>query len=147
MSGAVILPVTPLSQNSGKFWPAFLLALFLGVFGAHRFYLRSPKRVWMLLTLGGFGIWTFIDIITILIGNFKDEHGQKIANPKPGVSWAIFALVMIFGCAGQSEKAGSTSKPSSAAVSQRPTQNAYSFVENRLNTTVGAVVEMRQVHN
>jgi TM2 domain-containing membrane protein YozV len=112
-------PVTPLSPNSGKFWPAFLLALFLGIFGAHRFYLQSPKRVLMLLTLGGFGIWAFIDIITILLGKFKDDLGQTIANPKLGVSWGIFILLMTIGSAGQSEKPSASTSKSVSAVEKK----------------------------
>lgn len=88
-------PVPESGQKTTKFWPAFLLAFFLGIFAAHRFYLKSPKRVLMLCTLGGFGIWAFIDSITLLIGKFKDEQGQLIANPKPILSWSIFAVAVI----------------------------------------------------
>lgn len=116
MSGPVVLPVTPMSQNSTKFWPAFLLAMFLGIFGAHRFYLKSPKRGWMLLTLGGLGFWALIDIITILLGKFKDETGQTIVNPKPAVSWAIFVVVGAIGLAnndGEHSSGGSKGEPTS----------------------------------
>jgi len=32
----------------------------------------------MLLTLGGFGIWTLVDLIRIIINNFEDEDDRVI---------------------------------------------------------------------
>ena len=41
-----------------------LLAWFLGVFGAHRFYLgKIGTALLMLFTLGGLGIWALVDFI------------------------------------------------------------------------------------
>jgi TM2 domain-containing membrane protein YozV len=60
---------------------AFLLCTYLGLFGAHRFYCNRPGSGFlMLITLGGFGIWTIIDWIIILCGNFKDKEGKVIRN-------------------------------------------------------------------
>ena len=94
-------PAPAAKPTSPKFWPAFLLCMFLGCFGAHRFYLKSPRRVLMLCTLGGFGLWALVDCVTILLGKFKDEAGALIPNPKPAVSWAVFALCVAIGMAGQ----------------------------------------------
>lgn len=64
---------------------AFLLAFFLGVFGAHRFYVgKTGSAIAMLiidLTLIGFavtGIWSLVDWIIILCGEFTDKQGNKI---------------------------------------------------------------------
>lgn len=44
----------------------YLLWLFLGVTGAHRFYLGDIGRGFlMLVTLGGLGVWAFIDVFFI----------------------------------------------------------------------------------
>jgi TM2 domain-containing membrane protein YozV len=86
-------------SSSENFWPAFLLAIFLGVFGAHRFYLNSSKKFLMLFTFGGFGIWALIDVITILLGKFNDKSGQPIINPNPGASWAVFIILGLVGLA------------------------------------------------
>ena len=52
---------------------ALLLCIFLGTFGAHRFYVGRPGTgTASLATLGGFGIWTLVDFILILCNKFQD---------------------------------------------------------------------------
>ena len=58
---------------------ALLLCWFLGVFGAHRFYVgKIGTGVLQLLTLGGLGIWAFIDLIIIAVGSFRDAEGALV---------------------------------------------------------------------
>lgn len=62
---------------------ALLLCLFLGGFGAHRFYVgKSGSAVLMLiLSLCGVGwIWSLIDLIMILTGSFTDDHGRYVSS-------------------------------------------------------------------
>ncbi|HEU4628975.1 MAG TPA: TM2 domain-containing protein [Gemmatimonadaceae bacterium] len=67
------------SQSEKRILPAFLLCFFLGVFGAHRFYVgKIGTGILQLLTLGGLGIWALIDLIFIIVGNFTDGDGEKI---------------------------------------------------------------------
>lgn len=67
-------------QRSEKdFIPTILLCFFLGPFGAHRFYVgKVGTGILMLVTLGGFGIWTLIDFVMIAIGSFKDKQGRPV---------------------------------------------------------------------
>ena len=69
-------------MNSQKDWlTTLLLSLFLGSLGIHRFYVgKTGTGILQLITVGGCGIWTLIDIITIVMGNFKDKDGNYIKN-------------------------------------------------------------------
>lgn len=62
-----------------------LLCWFLGVLGAHRFYVgkNGSAIAQLLLTITIVGIiisgpWALIDLIIIICGNFKDAEGHKI---------------------------------------------------------------------
>lgn len=67
-------------MKSDKEWlVTLLLSLFVGTLGIHRFYVgKIGTGILQLITLGGCGIWTLIDIIMIATGNFKDKDGNEI---------------------------------------------------------------------
>lgn len=69
-------------MKSDKEWlVTLLLSLFLGTLGVHRFYVgKIGTGILQLITLGGCGIWTLIDIIMIVTGNFQDKDGYAIKN-------------------------------------------------------------------
>lgn len=47
-------------------WVAYLLLLFLGALGVHKFYLgRIGAGIFYLFTLGGFGIGLIFDLFTL----------------------------------------------------------------------------------
>ncbi len=73
-----------LTPASDKKWStAFILFIFLGSLGAHRFYAgKIGTGILQLLTFGGLGIWVLIDYIVILTGNFKDSNGLLLNRPK-----------------------------------------------------------------
>ncbi|MDR3191526.1 MAG: TM2 domain-containing protein [Treponema sp.] len=75
--------VTSLSEQREKreqrWLICLLLCLFLGAFGAHRFYTgKIGTAILMIVTIGGVGIWSIIDLITIAIGKFRDKNGNYI---------------------------------------------------------------------
>lgn len=56
---------------------ALLLAVLVGVVGIHRFYLGyTTQGILQLLTAGGCGVWTLIDIIRIATGDLKPKDGN-----------------------------------------------------------------------
>lgn len=56
-----------------------LLCFFLGVLGVHRFYNgKIGTGLLMIVTLGGFGIWSMIDFIMVLFGKFTKKDGSLI---------------------------------------------------------------------
>ena len=66
-------------MSNSKMVPAALLCFFLGSFGAHRFYVgKVGTAILMILTIGGFGIWTLIDFIMLLTGSFTDKDGNAL---------------------------------------------------------------------
>ena len=70
--------VTNEGPSAGVAW---LLLLFIGYLGAHRFYLgRTVSGLLMLFTLGGFFIWWFIDLFLVsgMIRQRRDEVRQKL---------------------------------------------------------------------
>ena len=72
---------TEITEQRNNWITCLLLCWFLGVFGVHRFYTgHTALGVVQLLTLGGCGIWTIIDFIIIVSGNFKDAQGNPIKN-------------------------------------------------------------------
>ena len=68
-------------SSENQWLVTLLLCFFLGILGIHRFYTgHTAIGVVQLLTLGGCGIWTLIDFILILVGNYKDANGNYIKN-------------------------------------------------------------------
>lgn len=76
---------TNINNNRGSYahkskTVALLLAIFLGYFGVHRFYVgKAGTGIIWLFTGGMFGIGWLIDIIMIAVGSFRDKRGYKLA--------------------------------------------------------------------
>ena len=60
---------TASSTPQKSFVVTWLLSLLLGTFGIDRFYLgKIGTGILKLITLGGFGLWTLIDLIITIVG-------------------------------------------------------------------------------
>ena len=56
-----------------NFVSTLILCVLLGGLGVHRFYVgKVGTGIFMLLTLGGLGIWALVDLIRIAIQKFED---------------------------------------------------------------------------
>ena len=70
------------SNLAQKSWlVTLLLCLFVGTLGVHRFYVgKIGTGILQLITFGGFGIWTLVDIILIVCKKFTDANGDLIVD-------------------------------------------------------------------
>ena len=74
-----LLNSNSLSSSQQDWLVALLLCFFIGIIGAHRFYVgKIGTGVLMVFTLGGLGIWTYIDLILIIVGKFKNKDGVTL---------------------------------------------------------------------
>ena len=66
--------------SSRQYVTTLLLSFFLGGLGVDRFYLgQTGLGIGKLLTLGGCGIWSLIDLIMIAMRNVTDVDGKPLA--------------------------------------------------------------------
>ena len=81
---------------------ALLMLLgFFGIHGIHRFYVgNSVMGLLMLITLGGFFIWTLIDLVVMVRGRFTDGYGLPLTTARADtvVILGVFVvLLVVFG--------------------------------------------------
>jgi TM2 domain-containing membrane protein YozV len=63
-----------------EFLVALLLSIFVGALGIDRFYMGYiGLGILKLVTLGGCGVWSLIDIILIATRKLKDADGNSLA--------------------------------------------------------------------
>jgi len=78
------MPDRPSEKSRGV---ATALAVLLGSFGAHRFYVGKTKSgLAMAMTLGGLGIWWLYDLVMVASGEFRDADGCKLSLWDPSVT-------------------------------------------------------------
>jgi TM2 domain-containing membrane protein YozV len=81
-------------EGNRNYIVTLLLAWFLGIFGIHRFYTGYILiGVIQLITGGGCGIWTLIDVISIAMNKYQDAEGNDLADYNPGCG--MIALIVI----------------------------------------------------
>ena len=84
--GVAVVPVAMASRQtrSDEWLITVLLCVFLGCFGAHRFYTKNTEIAVVQLVLGLIScciiseIWALIDLILLLTGDFKTGDGRSL---------------------------------------------------------------------
>lgn len=72
-------PAIPYGAQQKDWLTTLLLCIFVGIFGVHRFYTgHIAIGIIQLLTAGGCGIWTLVDLIMIVTDNYKDANGLPL---------------------------------------------------------------------
>ena len=79
-----VAPETPVGAEPPRDWlTTFLLCLFCGGLGVHRYYVgKIGTGILYTLTAGLFGIGYLVDFIKILCGKFTDKDGNLIQRVK-----------------------------------------------------------------
>ena len=83
-------------KSSRSYVLTLLLAYFLGTFGVHRFYTGYVLiGVIQLLTLGGLCIWTFIDLVSLVLNKYKDADGHELEGHNPGCALIVGIILVL----------------------------------------------------
>lgn len=91
--GVSDVPTGPLKS----FTVTWILALLLGGLGIDRFYLgKIGTGIAKLLTGGGFGVWSLVDLIITLTGKRTDVHGRPLDGYEKNKLMAILVTVGLF---------------------------------------------------
>lgn len=83
------------SESTKHFLAVFFFSFLWGSFGVDRFYLgKIGTGILKLITGGGFGLWTIIDLVIIMSGAMRDKAGLPLAGYAQYKKLAIKTVVI-----------------------------------------------------
>ncbi|GAA1831028.1 NINE protein [Agromyces salentinus] len=83
-----------------SFLLTWLFAMLIGSLGVDRFYLgKIGTAVAKLLTAGGLGVWTLVDLVLVLLGLQRDSEGRALAgfDEHRRIAWIVSGVLVAFG--------------------------------------------------
>lgn len=106
-----------------SFMTTWLLSLLLGGLGVDRFYLgKIGTGLLKLLTFGGFGIWSLIDLIVILSGGMTDKFRRPLEGyaQHKKLAWIVSIVLIVIGAVIGISSGVSAGKAVDQAVTSAP---------------------------
>lgn len=107
------------AESDKSFVVTWVLAWLVGSLGVDRFYLgKIGTGVAKLLTLGGLGIWTLVDLVLVLTGAQKDKQGRRLAgyDQHKKLAWIITGVLVVLGGIGGAVSASVAAAGATAAL-------------------------------
>lgn len=76
---STVAPASLVTDKRRHFLAVFFLSFMWGTFGVDRFYLgKVGTGILKLITFGGFGLWTLIDLALVVSGAMRDKQGNEM---------------------------------------------------------------------